>query len=248
MRSNEGFAARSQEGAQEGELAATLGLVYKNVADHRAVMQALSTSSSVSGVEFSVQAPLYKGSPQIVDALKGAQSLADKIDLYFKLAFVDEVERVRYARLFQQQYTRKHPRSERQDVFLASGDVFAFSCDLVPPMQLDVPREAFDAIAQGPHESGLLARLRGGDAPDRWHLKVQVRLFLDHVFNPRRHDLPDVVAAAQELGVSPGTLAEGGEMPVVVEVSSSPSMPGYARYVLEPLVRAAGGRVVWLPT
>lgn len=236
MRSHEGPVDRSSEGEP---LAPTLGLVYQDLDHHRQAVQALSSSSSVATVEFSVQAPLYKGSPRIVAALKDAQSLADKIDVYFRDAICDEVERVRFARLYQQAYTKKNPRAERQDLFESSGDILAFSVDLVPPMQLDVPRAAFDAIAAGPHDSGLLAKLRGGDSPERWHLKVQVRLFLDHAMNPRRHDVPDVVAAAQELGVPD---------PYVLEVSSSPAIPGYARFVLEPLVRAAGGRVVWLPT
>lgn len=236
MQSNEGFP--SDGGPSEG-LAATLGLVYRELADHRSVIHALASSKAVQGVEFSVQAPLYKGSPKIVEALKSADALKDKIDVYFDHALVDEAERVRFARLFAQSYAKKNPRSERQDMFLASGDVFAFSFDLVPPMQLDVPREAFDAIAKGPHEVGMLGRLRGGDAPERWHLKVQIRIFLDHVLNPRRHDLPDVIEAAKALQTP---------LPCVLEVSASPSLPGYARYVLEPLVEAAGGKVVWLPT
>ncbi len=235
LRSHEGPADTSSE----GPLAATLALVYRELDNHRAVVQALSSSTAVSAVEFSVQAPLYKGSPRIVDALASAQSMADKIDVYFQHAICDEAERVRFARLFQQLYLKKNPRAERQDLFLASGDVFAFSFDLVPPMQLPVPRQAFDAIAAGPHDATLLAKLRGGSSPDRWHLKAQIRLFLDHALNPRRHEVLDVVTAAREIGVA---------KPYVLEVSASPSIPGYARYVLEPLVRKCGGRVVWLPT
>jgi hypothetical protein len=236
MRSHEGPVAGSAEGEP---LAATLALVYKDLDHHRVVVQALSSSKSVATVEFSVQAPLYKGSARITEGLRSAQSLADKIDVYFRHAICDEGERVRFARLFQQSYARKNPRAERQDLFVASGDVLAFSFDLVPPMQLDVPREAFDAIAAGPHDAGLLAKIRGGDSPERWHLKAQVRLFLDHAMNPRRHDVPDVAAAAKEL-------AEPN--PYVLEVSASPAIPGYAQYVLAPLVKSAGGRVVWLPT
>ncbi|MDP2343815.1 MAG: hypothetical protein Q8O67_22845 [Deltaproteobacteria bacterium] len=236
MRSHEG----PVDGSTEGEpLATTLALIYKDLDHHRTVVQALSSSSSVATVEFSVQAPLYKGSARIIEGLRSAGSLADKIDVYFKHAICDEGERVRFARLFQQTWTKKNPRAERQDLFEASGDVFAFSFDLVPPMQLDVPREAFDAIAAGPHDAGLLAKIRGGDSPERWHLKVQVRLFLDHAMNPRRHDVPDVAAAAKALD-EPN--------PYVLEIAASPAIPGYARYVLEPLVQSAGGHVVWLLT
>jgi len=200
-------------------------------------MLALASAPAVAGVEFSVQAPLYKGSPQIIHALQSVESLADKIDLYHRLALNDEAERVRFARLFAQQFQRKNPRAERQEQFKKSGDVFGFSFDLVPPMHLEVPREAFDAIAAGPHEVAVLSRLRGGESPERWHLKVQIRVFLDHILNPRRHEEPQVKAGAAQLDVA---------LPCVLEVSASPSIPGYARYVLEPLVTAAGGVVVWL--
>ena len=235
MRSSEG----GPEASAEGPLAATLALVYVGLEQHHRVVQALSSSSSVATVEFSVQAPLYKGSSRIVEALKSAESLADKIDVYFTHAICDEAERVRFARLFQQAYTRRNPRAERQDLFEASGDVLAFSFDMVPPMQLEVPRTAFDAIAAGPHDAALLARIRGGNSPSRWHLKVQLRLFIDFALNPRRHDVPAVLVAARDLGVS---------NPYVVDVLASPAMPGYAQSVLDPLVREAGGRVVWLPT
>jgi hypothetical protein len=223
--------------AVDGALAACLGLVYDDVKRHGAVLRGLLASPFVSGVEFSVQAPIYKGSPQIKAALEGAEGLRDKIDLYFRLAIVDESERVRYAHLFAAQYARKHPRVERQDLFQKSGDVFGFSFDLVPPMQLDTPRVVFDAIAAGPHDAALLARLRGGESPERWQLKVCVRLFLDHVLNPRRHGEAAVKDAAAVLGVA---------QPCVIEVSASPAVAGYARHVLEPLVDDAGGCVVWL--
>ena len=242
MVAQDGSPVGAHLGSSEGALAATLALVYADLDQHRQVVKALassSSSSSVATVEFSVQAPLYKGSTRIVDALKAAESLADKIDIYFTHGICNEAERVRYAGLFQQSYAKKHPRAERHDLFEASGDILAFHFHLLPPMQLEVPRAAFDAIADGPHDVALLAKLRGGAAPESWHLKVQVRLFIDFALNPRRHSLPAVIAAATEIG-EPN--------PYVVEVSASPSIPGYAQWVLDPLVRRAGGRVVWLPT
>lgn len=235
----DGSAIAEVDAAPAGALASMLGLVYADLDAHRRVLHGIGAHEAVTGVEFSVQAPLFKGNRAIVDALATAAGLDDKIDAYFRHGLQDEVERVRFARLFAARYAQRHPRIERQDLFLASGDVVAFSFDLVPPMQLAVPRAVFDAIADGPHDAALLARLRAGATPLRWHLKVRLRIFLDHALNPRRHHEPGVATAAGELG-------EGA--PYVVEVESSPSIAGYARFVLEPLVRAAGGRVAWLQT
>jgi hypothetical protein len=220
-----------------GALAATLALVYADLDDHRRALAALARHPAVTGVEFTVQAPLFKGSRRIVDALAAAAGLDDKIDAYLRHGLVDEVERLRFARLFAARYQQRHPRAERQDLFLASGDVVGYAFDLVAPMHLPVPREAFDAIAQGPHDAALLARLRSGRAPPRWHLRVRLRLFLDHALNPRRHGEPAVAAAARSLGV---------DAPFVIEVEASPALSGYARFVLEPVVAGVGGRVVWL--
>lgn len=234
---SDGSAIIEREAAAPGALASMLGLVYVDLDAHRRVLRAVGSHEATSGVEFSVQAPLFKGNRAIVDALARAEGLDDKIDAYFRHGLQDEVERVRFARLFAIRYAQRHPRVERTDLFLASGDVVGFSFDLVPPMQLAVPRAVFDAIAAGPHDAAFLARLRAGETPARWHLKVRLRVFLDHALNPRRHHETDVAAAARELGEV---------APYVVEVDASPSIPGYARFVLEPLVRQAGGRVAWL--
>jgi hypothetical protein len=220
-----------------GTLAATLALVYVDLDAHRRALHAIGRHSAVGGVEFSVQAPLFKGNRAIVDALAGAAGLSDKIDAYFRHGLLDEAERVRFARLFAARYAQRHPRVERQDLFVASGDVLGFTFELVSPMNLAVPREAFDAIAAGPHDSALLARLRAGSPPPRWHWRVRLRLFLDHALNPRRHDEPGVAAAARSLGVA---------APFVVEVEASPALSGYARWALQPIVEEVGGRIAWL--
>jgi hypothetical protein len=236
---SDGSAIAEVDAAPAGSLAAMLGLVYDDLDAHRRVLHAIGAHEAVSGVEFSVQAPLFKGNRAIVDALAVASGLGDKIDAYFRHGLQDEVERVRFARLFATRFAQRHPRVERQDLFLASGDVVGFTFDLVPPMQLGLPRAVFDAIADGPHDAALLARLRAGATPSRWHLKVRLRIFLDHALNPRRHHEPGVAAAAARLGVA---------TPYVLEVECSPSIAGYARFVLEPLVRAERGRIAWLQT
>lgn len=217
---------------------ATIGLVYRSLDDHRRLIHAIAADSRVQGVELSVGAPLFKGSPAIVSALSAADGLKDKIDAYFDHALLDDETRVRFAKAFADRYLARHPRSERQDLFRASGDVFVFAFDLVQPMQLPVPRVVFDAIAEGPHDAALLARCRAGDGLQREHLHVVLRLFLDHPLNPRRHGEEAVRAAAQELGVV---------HPFVIEATTSLAVAGYPQLVLGDAADAVDARAVWLP-
>lgn len=218
---------------------AALGLVYRDLGQHLEVVTRLLTDPHVASFDFSVQAPVYKGTPAIVEALKSASGLREKIEVYFRHGLLDEATRLRFGQAFRNDYARKHPRVERQDIFAASAGVVGMACDLVPPLRLTVPREAFDAIAAGPHDPGLLAKLRGGDLVDGGLWRTDIRLFLDHALNPRRHGEAAVRAAA---------LAVDAPQPFVLEVATVPGVAGYAASVLAPLVEAAGGRLVWLET
>lgn len=218
-------------------IGATVGLVYSDLDQHRRLIHLVGDDPRVQGVELSVSAPLFKGSPTIVAALKAADGLRDKIDAYFDHGLVDDVTRVAFARAFSNSYLAKHPRSERQDLFRASGDVFVFAFDLVQPMQLPVPRVVYDAIANGPHDAAMLARVRAGDGVPKDHLRVVLRLFLDHPLNPRRHLDNDVRAAAERLDIP---------RPFVIEATTSLALPGYAKLVLGDLATAVGGAAAWL--
>ena len=217
----------------------TFGLVYRDLGDHLAFLEALDGDPRLASAEFSVQAPLYKGTPDIVEALKSASSLKEKRAVYFRLGLMDEAARVRLAGTFRTRYSQKFPRAERQDLFAASADVVGMRFDLVSPLRLPVPREAFDAIAAGPHDAALLSRLRGGDIVDGGLWKTDIRLFLDHALNPRRHLDEGVMAAALEIDAP---------RPYVLEVATVVGVSGYARSVFAEHAEAAGGRAVWLQT
>lgn len=216
---------------------ALVGLVYRDLDAHRRLLHALITDRAVDGVEFSVGAPLFKGSAAIKGALDAANGLAEKVDAYFVHGLVDEEARVAFARKFQQAYSARHPRSERQDIFQASGDVVVFAFDLAQPMSLPVPREAYDAIASGPHDPASLAQMRSGTGVPKDALRVTLRLFLDHALNPRRHLDREVQAACLDLDCP---------RPFVVEAQVSAPVAGYARWLLDRLARTVGGRAVWL--
>ena len=218
-------------------MGATVGVVYKDFDQHRRLIHLVGDDQRVQGVELSVTAPLFKGSTAVVNALKAAEDLRDKIDAYFDHGLVDDVARVAFARAFSTSYLRKHPRSERQDLFRASGDVFVFAFDLVQPSQLPMPSVVYDAIAAGPHDAAMLARLRAGDGVLQDHLRVVLRLFLDHPLNPRRHLDDGIKAAAERLDIP---------RPFVIEATTSLALPGYAKLVLGELATAVGGAAAWL--
>lgn len=216
---------------------ALLGLVLPDLDAYRRLLHIVRDDPAVDEVELSVGAPLYKGSAAIKAGLDAGNGLKDKIDTYFKHALIDEAARVEFARLFANAYLSRHKRSERQDVFVASADVFVFAFELRQPMQLDVPREAYDAIASGPHDPEALAKLRGGMGLPKTSLKVVLRLFLDYAPNPRRHGEPAVRAAIEEKAMA---------SPFVVEVEVSPDIAGWAGFVLYRVAEQVGAKAVWL--
>ena len=216
---------------------ALVGLVYRDLDAHRRLLHALITDRGVDSVEFSVGAPLFKGSAAIKAALDAANGLADKIDAYFHHGLIDEQARIAFGRKFQQAFSARYPRSERQDIFLASGDVVVFAFDLAQPMSLPVPRDALDAIAKGPHDPASLARLRSGTGVPKDALRVTLRLFLDHALNPRRHLDREVQGACLDMDCP---------RPFVIEAQASAQVAGYAQWLLDRLARTVGGRAVWL--
>ena len=176
------------------------GLVLHRLEQYRALVHALADTPIVATTEFTYAAPIYRGSDKIKQGLAEANGALDKFDVYFEEALLDEVERVRFARAFHQTYLRKFPASERQDLFLASGDVLKFAFELVPPSQLAEPAAALNAVARTPHDPLVLAKLQKSEPIDHAHLRADVKVFFDHVMNPRRREHPEVQRAMHELG------------------------------------------------
>lgn len=214
------------------------GVVLRGLEQYRDLVHALATSPLVATADFSYSAPIYKGSDAIKAGLAAAETALEKFDVYFANAILDELERVRFARLFAQLYLRKYPASERSDLFLASADVLKTSFELVPPYSLDDPKAAIEAIARAPHDPNVLHKLHAGDSIDRAHLRFDLRIFLDHVMNPRRRDLPEVQAAMKEIKTG---------LPYVLEIVTNGAIPGYVFYTVHSFVHQVGGRLVLLP-
>ncbi len=219
-------------------LVSCIGLVYRDLADHEHAMSSLLADERIATIEMTVQAPLFKGNDAIKDALKDGPPLREKFVVYWQHGVVDEQARVAFSTKFRALYTKKHAGGvERQDLFMASGDIFVVQLELLPPMQLPVPRKALDAIEQGPHDKELLTTLRSGAGVDRELWKVEVRVFFDHALNPRRHLDEEVLNACHDLDT---------QRPYVLEVSAGAGVAGYAKWVLDDHVKSAGGRAVWL--
>ena len=214
------------------------GVVLRNLESYRQLVRTLATSSLVASTDFAYSAPIYKGNDKIVAGLANANGSLDKFDVYYEHALVDSGERVRFGKLFAAQYLRRFTASERQDLFLASGDVLKFIFELVTPLALADPMGVLTAIERTPHDQAVLDALRGGGAVDRAHLRGDLKIFLDHILNPRRRELPQVQAAMMELET---------DAPVIVELLTTGGMPGYIYYVVHPLVQSLDGRLVLLP-
>lgn len=214
------------------------GLVLRGLEQYRDLVHQLAASPLCASADFSYSAPIYKGSDNIKAGLAAAESALEKFDVYFSNALLDEEERVRFARLFAQQYLRKYPASERSDLFLASAEVLKVSFELVPPFALEKPEVAIDAISKAPHDPHVLDKLRAGEPIDRAHLRFDIRVFLDHVMNPRRREHVEVQTAMQELKT---------DLPYVLEIVTNGALPGYVFYTVHPFVHLIGGRLVLLP-
>ena len=214
------------------------GVVLYSLEQYRNLVHQIAQSPLCASADFSYSAPIYKGSDAIKQALTKAESALEKFDVYFENALLDEVERVRFARAFHQQYLRKYPASERTDLFLASGDVLRFSVELVPPSALENPDGALKAVQQTPHDTAVLAKLLANEPIDRAHLRAELKVFFDHVMNPRRRELDVIQKAMEELGT---------EEPYVLELVTDGAMPGYIFYTLHPVVHLVGGRLVLFP-
>lgn len=214
------------------------GVVLRDLESYRSLVHTLATSSVVASTDFAYSAPIYKGNDNIVAGLAKANGSLEKFDVYFEHALADPGERVRFAKMFAAQYLRRFPASERQDLFLASGDVLKFSFELMTPLALDNPVAALMAIERTPHDQAVLDALRGGGGVDRAHLRGDLKIFLDHILNPRRREVPQVQAAMMEIET---------DVPVIIELITTGGMPGYLYYVVHPLVQALDGRLVLLP-
>ena len=214
------------------------GLVLHRLEQYRDLVHALAESPIVVTTDCTYAAPIYKGSERIKLGLAKANGALDKFDVYFESALLDEVERVRFSRAFHQGYLKRYPASERQDLFLASGDVLKFAFELVPPSGLAEPGAALDAVARTPHDPAVLAKLQDGAPIDRAHLRADVKIFFDHVMNPRRREHPDIERAMDELGA---------EEPYILELVTDGALPGYIYYAVHPFVAQVGGRLVLLP-
>ena len=220
------------------KLAVTLGIVLPRLDSYRALIHSLTNHPEIAEVEFTYGAPLFKATPEIVDGLKKASGSLERFDVYFEHGLLHEPTRVRLAQRFRQRYLNRHPYSEGSDVFAASADVMQFRFRIDEPRHLQAPLRALAAIEHAPHDDTILAQIRAKEPIAREHLSGRVKLFLDHIYNPRRTALPQVKK------VMTGSRTHS---PVIVELEMDGALPGLFWHVLEPRVDEVDGAMVWLP-
>ena len=214
-----------------------MGIVLRDLRSYQQLVHVLHREPAVEAVEFTYRAPLFKGNAAIREALVPGSAAIDKFDVYFEHGILDEEARVNIAQRFRRDWIRRRPGSEAQDVFAASGELLQFVFRLRPPHRCADPQAAMDAIARHPHDADQLAALRAGRAIDPVHLSAEIRIFIDHVFNPRRRKAPTVQA------VMTGARTHD---PVIVELMTTGGIPGYFVHQLEPPIDEVDGALVWL--
>lgn len=216
----------------------SLALVLPRLDAYAAFVHRIAACPAIAEVEFTYGAPLYKATPAIAAALPGARGALDKFDLYFSQGILEESLRVRLAAQFRRQYLTRHPGSEGSDVFAASADVLQFRFRLDDPRQLPEGRALLLRAAEHPHDARVLADWRRGRPIERPVLMARCKLFLDHVYNPRRRSCPEVQT------VMTGSRTHD---PVILELEVHGALPGLFWGVLEPHLDAVDGALAWLP-
>lgn len=233
--------SRCYDGALEDRLAShqvPIGIVLPDLATYQRLVHAIAEAPSIDTIELSYSAPLYKATPAIVEALKDVRTALEKFDVYFEHGFLDEETRVKLASAFRQRYLKANPRSEGSDVFAASGDVLQFRFQLKQPATLEGFEDVLAVTASLPHDREVLEAMKQGELVDRRHLQGELKIFLDHVYNPRRRELP----AVQEVMTGPRE-----RDPVIAELMTDGALPGLFGHLLAPLVHPLDGALVILP-
>jgi hypothetical protein len=194
-----------------------LGVALKDLRTYGALVHELAVSPLVANTEFTVQAPLYKGTAEIKQALTEVGSALEKFEVYIAHTILNEQVRVQMAQAFRRRYLARHPMSEGSDIFLASGEVLSFSFTMQQPKKLMKVVSLKGAISSHPHDSEVLRELQSGNTVDRTHLTGSLRIFLDNVYNPRRR---------QDPVMAPLLTGELGDDPVILELYTNGAVPG----------------------
>jgi hypothetical protein len=219
------------------ERSVPVAVILPDLRAYGALVHSLATSTAVVNNEFTVQAPLYKGTAALKEALSSVGSALEKFEVYIQHAILNEEVRNQMAQAFRKRYLARHPMSEGRDVFVASGEVLNYGFTVQQPTKLMKVISLQGAVSGHPHDKRVLEALLQGESIDRAHLTASLRIFLDNVYNPRRRNDP-VIAPLLE-----GALAEN---PVVLEVNTNGAIPGIFIRVLEQFTAQLGGAVAML--
>jgi hypothetical protein len=215
-----------------------IGIVLPDLESYQRLVHAIARAPFVAETEFTYGAPIFKATPEITDAARKAGSALDKFDVYYDACILEEEMRVKMAAEFRKRYLKANPRSEGSDVFLASGDVLQFKFELAQPSLLADREQALQVAYSLPHDKSVMDQLVAGESVDRAHLQGRVKLFLDHIYNPRRRELPEV----QEVMTGPRA-----DDPLVVELMTNGALPGLFGHLLAKVVHPMFGALVMLP-
>ena len=212
-------------------------VVVPNLRSYQQLVHAMCAHEHLDWSEFTFNTPLYKATPALSAALNLGMTGIEKFDLYFEHAVLDEEVRVDVAQKFRKHYVKRFPGSERSDLFLASGELLDFRCRFKAPTIMQDNAEACSRIQRFPYDQHVFEAFRENNSSAFPHSECQLKLFFDHIYNPRHLKRPEVQMAMQDIGV---------QEPILLELASSGAIPGYFYYLLEALIGRLSGRLVWM--
>ncbi|MCP4503330.1 MAG: hypothetical protein GY822_25625 [Deltaproteobacteria bacterium] len=215
-----------------------IGVVLPELMSVQKLITQLASLDAVNETEFTFGAPLYKGNDAIRENLPKTTSALEKFNCYFEHGILDEEARVGFAQAFRKKYIQKLPGSEGSDVFLASAEVLQFRYRLDLPTSAEALQALAPVVEKHPHDPAVIADLKEGRGLAKDQLSGWLKIFLDHVYNPRRRKLPEVEEVL---------FGSRRKDAVVLELAVSGGAPGLHHEVFEPLVDELDGAMVWLP-
>lgn len=195
-------------------------LPLRDLDDLRKLALALTQESCFSSYEWSFAGALYKGNEDIRRYLPEAQTVADKLAIYFQYGVIPEEARLQIAQK-SRRFWQQRSKSQRQEIsgaalFMASGDL----------LQL----RYFWGTATG-----------GATKEETREESISLKIFLDHVYAPQWRQTAGLAEVANDVGVTDSSelyLAQ------IWATCDAVSIPDHVQQILNHAVAALPSRLL----
>lgn len=230
----------------------SLGVLCDGIEVLPQLVEALLDHPCVATSDLGVMAPFYQGTPTLVEVHRATRPGRARLLAYLRHGVLDESTRCVIAGRFAADFRRRYGRAERRDLLVASADMLRVEVALKALAALDPAQRdrVLRSIAARPHDVDTFAREQEPIAPrddgdgtgselaaggGEIYL-LAMKIFIDHVYNPRRQQHPAVQEALA---------AHPMQRPAIIELWAPPAIPGYADLVVKDIAPAVDGVALW---